>query len=102
MKLEHVDEQWFKNEVRKIFAKHLDLTKYKVFFFGSRVSGKNTQRSDIDIGVEGPEPIAGRAWFNIEEDLENLPILYTIDLVDFARVGERFKQYASRRREFIS
>ena len=41
----------------------------KIILFGSRAKGTATERSDIDI-------------FELEEALEDIPTLYTIDLVD--------------------
>lgn len=51
----------------------------KIILFGSRAKGTETERSDIDIAVSGVP------WKNIpglQEKLEELPTLYTVDLVD--------------------
>jgi hypothetical protein len=37
----------------------------------------------------------------IEEELENLPILYKIDLVDFRKASEEFKKIAKEKVEYI-
>ena len=73
----------------------------KVFFFGSRVKKDNSNRSDIDIGIEGPKKISVRIKLEIEEELDNLPTLYKFDLVDFKEVPERFKKEALRYAEYI-
>jgi septum formation topological specificity factor MinE len=39
MKLEHYPVEKLKEEILKILSKYLDLSQYKVFFFGSRVKG---------------------------------------------------------------
>jgi len=49
MRLEHYPIEKLKKEILEIIGKHLDLNKYKIFFFGSRVTGKGNDRSDIDI-----------------------------------------------------
>ena len=54
-------------------------------------------RYDIDIGIEGPAPVPREAMALIEEELEEAPTLYTIEVVDFARVPENFRRGASRR-----
>jgi predicted nucleotidyltransferase len=54
-------------------------------------------RSDIDIGIEGPGPVPREAMALIEEELEEAPTLYTIEVVDFARVSENFRRVANRR-----
>lgn len=93
MRLEHYPKEKFKKEILEIIGKRLDLSKYRVFFFGSRVSGKGTDRSDIDIGIEGPS-IQSRAWFEIEEEIEEFPTLYKIDLVNFQDVSDKFRKVA--------
>ena len=102
MKIEHYSYQKLKNEILSIITKYLDTSEYKVFFFGSRVSGKGTDRSDIDIGIEGPFPISPEIKLRIEEEIENLPILYKIEIVDFKRVPSKFREVALRNREFIT
>ena len=52
MKIEFYSEKKLKKEILRIIGKYLDLKKYKIFFFGSRVRGDNFPRADIDIGIE--------------------------------------------------
>lgn len=101
MKLEHYPVEKLKREILKIVGKHLDLKKYKVFFFGSRVLGKGTERADIDVGIDGPEPIPSVVWLAIQEEVENLPTLYKIDIVDFKRLSSKFRRVALERLEYI-
>ena len=70
---------------------------YRVFLFGSRATGRAHERSDIDIGIEGPAPIPYETLAKIREDIEEAPTLYSIDIVDFARVPEKFQSVASVR-----
>ncbi len=101
MKLEFYPEEKLKKEILEIIGKYLDLKKYKIFFFGSRVIGKNFLRSDIDIGIEGPKPLSAEIKFQIEEELENLPTLYKFDFVDFYQVSEDFKKIAKKEIEYV-
>jgi septum formation topological specificity factor MinE len=39
MKLEHYSADKLREDILRILGKYLDLSKYKVFFFGSRISG---------------------------------------------------------------
>jgi uncharacterized protein len=80
-----------------IVRRHLPDPAYRVFLFGSRAEGTAQPRSDIDIGIEGPAPVPREAMALIEEELEEAPTLYTIEVVDFARVAEGFRRVASRR-----
>ena len=101
MELEYVSKEMLKREISKILTKYLDLNEYKAFFFGSRVMGHSSPRADIDLGIEGPCPIPAPIRLQIEEELENLPILYKIDFVDFKEVSPEFKQLALQQVEFI-
>ena len=51
----------------------------EVILYGSRAKGTAQERSDIDIAVSG---VASCDIFELEEALEDIPTLYTIDLVD--------------------
>lgn len=102
MKLEFYPQEKLKKEIQKIIAKYLDLRKYKIFFFGSRILGKGSERSDIDIGIEGPKEIPSHIFLEIQEEIENLPTLYKIDVVDFKRVSPEFKKNALQSAEVIS
>jgi predicted nucleotidyltransferase len=62
------------------------------FLFGSRATGTQHDRSDIDIGIEGPAPVPRRTLVAIEEELEDAPTLYTIEVVDFQRLPETFRR----------
>ena len=84
-------------------GKHLDLKKYKVFFFGSRVSGESHERSDIDIGIEGPKKIPYGTVYDIREDLnEKIPTLYKFDVVDFKSADKNFIEVVSQNKEYIN
>ena len=102
MKIEFYSERKLKKEIINIIRKYLDLKKYKVFFFGSRVTRKGSEHSDIDVGIEGPKPIPSEAFLDIQEEIENLPILYKIEIVDFNRVDERFLKVALQHIEPIN
>ena len=102
MRLEHYSEKKLKKEILEIVGKRLDLKKYKVFFFGSRVKGDNFERSDIDIGIEGSEEISSGIKLDIEEEIEKIPTLYKIDFVDFKEVGKNFAKIAKEKIEILN
>ena len=68
----------------EVIRRHVPDPVYRVFLFGSRAAGSATARSDIDIGIEGPAPVPRSALAAIQEELEEAPTLYTIDVVDFS------------------
>lgn len=77
-----------------VVRRHLPDPAYRVFLFGSRAEGSAHERSDIDIGIEGPGPVPREKLSLIHEELEEAPTLYTIDVVDFLRVSEKFRRVA--------
>jgi len=85
-----------------VLKKYVDLQEYKVFYFGSRVLGNTDDRSDIDVGIEGKHPLLLATLANIKEDIENLPLLYTIDIVDFTNATQEFLAVAGEHREYIN
>ena len=96
MKLEHYSPAKINSEIGAIVGRHLDMSKYRVFFFGSRVTGLSSERSDIDIGIDGDAPVPARAMQEIREAIEHLPTLYKIDIVDFSQVPPGFRSLALR------
>jgi uncharacterized protein len=80
-----------------VVRRHLPDPSYRVFLFGSRAAGTARPRSDIDIGIEGPCPAPQAALTAIAEELEEAPTLYTVDIVDFARVSPQFREIARQR-----
>jgi predicted nucleotidyltransferase len=80
-----------------VIRRHLPDPAYRIFLFGSRATGSAGERSDIDIGIEGPAPVPHSVLAAIDEELEEAPTLYTIDVVDFMRVPEKFRQIAQQR-----
>jgi len=101
MRLEFYSSEKLQEEVKSIIGKYLDLDQNKIFFFGSRVTKKGNERSDIDLGIEGEKEISWQVMAKIKEDLENLPILYKIDVVDFKKVSPDFYDLAKQKIEVL-
>ena len=83
-----------RHAIRDSVAKFLDLRANNLFIFGSEAGRGETSRSDIDIGIEGPQAIPATVLRQIRDELENLRTLRTFDVVDFRRVDERFRTVA--------
>ena len=66
----------------------------KIFLFGSRATRHHTSRSDYDIGIEAAQPIPLEVLGRIQGELDALPILPKIEVVDLCRVSEAFKREA--------
>src|SRR5437868_4872653 len=80
--------------IRDTMTKFFDLSVYETFLFGSEASVVRNDRSDIDVGILGPQPIPGAVMQQVRDELEKLRTLRVFDLVDFARVDESFKAIA--------
>jgi len=80
-----------------VVRRHVPDPAYRVFLFGSRAAGSAAERSDIDIGIEGPAPVPHATLAAIRDELDEAPTLYTIDIVDFTRVPDKFRRVAQQR-----
>ena len=67
---------------------------FKVVLFGSRAQGTQKERSDFDVGILGERPMPAQDLFRIEQALEDIDTLYTIELVDLGRTSPRFRAEA--------
>lgn len=101
MRLEFYSIPKLKKEIIEIVGQYLNLSEHKVFFFGSRVSDKGDEHSDIDIGIEGPKEISYETMTKIKEDIDNLPILYKIEIIDFKNISSDFREVASSHQEYL-
>ncbi len=100
----HPDDR--ETEVKSMIIKQLHCAKdllqgHKVFLYGSRVQGSARPRSDFDVGIWGKEPLSLKAFYQLEDMMEELPTLYKIDLVDLNRTGEKFQQEALKHVETL-
>ena len=99
MKARNLSIQEIKLQIIQILEKYLDFSDYKVFFFGSRVTGTFKPESDIDVGIEGDLPLPGNIFEEIKEELDDIPTIHSIDLVDFKKVSKDFKKIALKKIE---
>ncbi len=102
MRLEHEPVEQLKKDILAIVGRHVDLNEYRVFFFGSRVTGRGDDRSDIDVGIEGARAVPSPAWSDIVDEFEEYPSLYTLDAVDFKKTSDTFKNVALQNIELIN
>ena len=77
-------------KVLDIIIRNLSMD-YKVFLFGSWAKGNNRATSDLDIGILGKDKIDFPSFIKIKEEIDNLPTLRSIDLVDLNTISENFK-----------
>lgn len=80
-------------EAVKIIRRYLS-DDYKIFLFGSWAKGDALETSDIDIGILGEGKTPDDLMFRILREVETIPTLRKIDVVDFNLVEENFKNSA--------
>ncbi len=90
-----MSEDEVKQKIAEIIHKHTAfLPEVRIFLFGSRAAHQYTVRSDFDIGLESTAKIPLVSLAHIREEIDQLPILQKVDLVDFKRVSPEFARQA--------
>lgn len=85
-----------KKTLAKIVFRHIKPGDAKVFIFGSRATGKNRKYSDVDLGILSKFEIPVTTKFDLEEDFDQSNLPYRVDVVDFSKVSDNFKEVAMR------
>lgn len=67
-------------ELQDVFRRHANIR--KVLIFGSRSKGNYRTGSDIDLAIADSK-IDYRQLFDIQCEIENLELLYSVDLLDY-------------------
>jgi predicted nucleotidyltransferase len=84
-------------EINKKINSIIDLLKNKdvrrVILFGSRARGENRKNSDIDLCVEFKNNLSFREKRKLKEELESLTGLYSLDLIFYDEIDEKFKAH---------
>ena len=80
--------------LKEILDKNLSGISFNAFIFGSQANKLVLGRSDIDIGILAKDKIPLKNMAKITADIEQLPMLFNVDLVDFNEVDAQFKAVA--------
>lgn len=64
----------------------------RVRAFGSRVRGDHKAHSDLDLCLDGDEPLDLTQLAYLREALEKSPLPFPVDLLDGRRVAPEFRQ----------
>lgn len=76
-----MDVSYIIKEVFRIIRRYLS-DEYKVFVFGSWATGSALPTSDVDIGILGNQPVPWEIMHRIRGEVEAIPTLRRIDVVD--------------------
>lgn len=82
---------------RKYRAHGVDL-----FIFGSQAREDRRPNSDLDLGIEWRRPVSHELFRQLCKDVDDLPTIRKVDLVDFSNVSPAWKEVAGRDRVLLS
>lgn len=89
------------DSIVKIILNCLDTEPDEIFLFGSRARNTNKSFSDFDIGIIPQKHISFRVLQKIEDELDKLDTLKTIDIVDFSFVSKEFLKEATKNKRIL-
>jgi predicted nucleotidyltransferase len=87
--------------LKEVLSNNLNGISYHAFIFGSQANKTTLIRSDIDLGIIAEDEISNLQLSKIHAAIEDLPMLYKVDLVNFKDVDERFKSIALKNVEAL-
>ncbi|EQD25410.1 MAG: nucleotidyltransferase domain-containing protein [Nitrospirae bacterium] len=70
----------------------------EVWAFGSRVTGKATETSDLDLAIIGDTPLDFETLAALRDAFSASRIPYKVDVVDWATVSEAFRKLITDRK----
>lgn len=85
----------------QIVRRHLADSSYQILLFGSWATLEAMPPSDIDIGILGDAAVDPLVMAGIHEDIDNLPTLRKIDVVDLHEVDPRFRERVLKEAERV-
>jgi len=72
-------------EINGVFRKYPNIR--KVILFGSRAKGSYSEGSDIDLAIVG-ENISFNQLLELNIHIEDLGLLYKVDLIDYNQIAD--------------
>ena len=83
----------------KIVRRHLPDHSYRILLFGSWARADAMPTSDIDIGILGKESVNDLTMARIREELDGLPTLRKVEVVDLQAVDDHFREHVVQHAE---
>jgi predicted nucleotidyltransferase len=85
--------QGISEEEKKILISTIreQFPKVKILFFGSRYRGDHRQYSDLDLCIDNGSPVDLVKFSNLKEKLSQSDLLFSVDLVDWHRMSQKFQ-----------
>ena len=89
----HMNQTEVMHNVARIIRLRLS-DEYKIVLFGSWAYNTARPHSDIDIGILGKKPVPWNTLARIKNEVDELPTLRSVDIVDLTSVSFEFRKNA--------
>lgn len=73
----------------------------KVWAFGSRVRGGSRPYSDLDLAIEGRQPLSLEKMADLTAAFDEADLAFKVDLVDWAAVAPSFRRIIEEQRVLL-
>ena len=87
--------------IKEVLEKNFSGIPYCTFVFGSQANKALLKRSDIDVGIIAENKITPQQLSKISAEIEDLPMLYKVDLVNFEDTDSGFRAIAIQNIELL-
>ncbi|MBI4583196.1 MAG: nucleotidyltransferase domain-containing protein [Planctomycetes bacterium] len=82
--------------VWQTFKEMINPGQYRLYLYGSRARGNPSPYADFDFLIIGDRAVPEQLLTALRSRLEELPTLYSIDLVDFHQASRDFQEIACK------
>ena len=90
------------DRIVRTVRRYLPGEEYRILLCGSWATGEALTTSDIDLAIDGSKPVDERVLAEIRSEIDWLPTLRKVDLIDLATVGARFRYKVLRGAEIVA
>ena len=77
----------------RVIRRYLPDESCRILLFGSWATLEAAPTSDVDIAIAGPTAIVSAVMSNIHEEIDKLPTLRKIQVIDVQQVDDRFRDH---------
>jgi predicted nucleotidyltransferase len=82
-----------RKQISDIVKRTMGQKPYRIFVFGSRVSGRVQKSSDLDLLIKMENPLELSLLAMLKENFENSDLPFRVDAVDFHRLHKEYQSF---------
>jgi|APFre7841882590_1041340.scaffolds.fasta_scaffold50099_2 predicted nucleotidyltransferase len=90
-KMKEQDIQPILTRIVQVIRRYLPAESHRILLFGSWATLEAAPTSDIDIAIEGATAVDSTVMSEIHEEIDKLPTLRKIQIIDIQQVHDRFR-----------